>query len=161
MRLLRMRRRFVEFLVGRNSGPACPNFSLSVLQEFDDGALCSDVAFHGARDLAADHGLQRRHFRDCFALTDSEQTMDFLPDERLGTISLAMLSFSRWIAGLPFAETAMNRRFAVPDRGAVLHRRLLFLCAHRSCPSAAVGGAARSCAVSSTLVLLSAQVSCL
>jgi hypothetical protein len=38
-----------EFLVGCTFGPAGSGFSLSVLQEFDDGAPCSDVAFHGLR----------------------------------------------------------------------------------------------------------------
>ena len=89
-----MRRRFVEFLVGRNSGPACPNFSLSVLQEFDDGTLCSDVAFHGARDLATDHGLQRRHFRDCVALTDGQG--------RFETYKVVDASFHNWF-GLALA----------------------------------------------------------
>src|SRR5258706_4186775 len=151
----------VEFLVGCTSGPAGSGFRLSVLQEFDDGALCSDAAFHSACDLAADHGLQRRHFPDCFALTDGEQTVDFLPDERLGTLGFAMLSFSGWIAGSSFAETAVDRRSAVPDRAAVLRRRLLFLCAHRSYSSAAVRDAARSCAISSKLILLAAEVACL
>src|SRR5260370_5779016 len=91
----------VEFLVGCTFGPAGSGFSLSVLHDFDDGTLSSDVAFHGARDLAADHGLQRRHFPDCFSLTDSKQTLDFLPDARLGTLSFAVLPFSRWIAVLP------------------------------------------------------------
>jgi hypothetical protein len=145
-----------EFLVGCTFGPAGSGFSLSVLHDFDDGTLCSDVAFHGARDLAADHGLQRRHFRDCFALTDSKQTIDFLPDERLGTLSFAMPPFSGWIAGLPFAETGVNRRFAVPDRGAALHRRLLFLRVHRLGSSAVGGSAARSCAASSKPIPLAA-----
>src|SRR5258706_14347769 len=136
----------VEFLVGCTSGPAGSGFSLSVLQEFDDGALCSDVAFHGACHQAARHGLQRRHFRELVALAEGERTIEFLPDERLGTLSFAMPSFSGWIAGLPLAETAVDRRLAVPDRITVLGRRLLFLCAHRSY-SAVAGGAARSCAI--------------
>src|SRR5258707_2816838 len=92
------------FLVGCLSRPACSGV-LNVLRDFNEGALCGDVAFRGACDQAADHGLQRRHFRDCIAVTDGERTIDFLPDERLGTLGFAMLSFSRWIAGLPFAET--------------------------------------------------------
>jgi hypothetical protein len=53
----------VEFLVGCSSGPAGSGFSLSVLQEFDDGALCSDVAFHGAchQDAStSDDGIRDR-----------------------------------------------------------------------------------------------------
>src|SRR5258707_14012061 len=105
--------------------------------------------------------MQGRHLLDCVALTDGEQTIDFLPDERLGTRGFAMLPVSRWIAGLPFAETGVDRRFAVPDRGAVLHRRLLFLCAHPPGSSAVGGSAARSCAISSKLVPLTAWVTCL
>src|SRR5260370_9088543 len=116
----------VEFLICRDSGPACSGV-LDVLHDFDDRALGSDVAFRRGRDLAADHGLQRRHLLDCVALTNGEQTIDFLPDERLGTLSFAMLPFSRWIAGLPFAETGVDRRFAVPDRIAVFRRLFLFL----------------------------------
>src|SRR5258708_24657002 len=108
----------VEFLVGC-SRPACSGV-LDVLHDFDEGALGSDVAFRSACDLTADHGLQRRPLRDCVALPNGEQAIDFLPDERLGTLSFAMLPFSRWIAGLPFAETGVDRRFAVPDRIAVL-----------------------------------------
>src|SRR5262245_25282831 len=52
----------IEFLVG-GSRPACLGI-VHVLRGFDDGALSSDVTFRGACDLAADHGLQRRHFRD-------------------------------------------------------------------------------------------------
>src|SRR6266446_2695415 len=58
----------VEFLVGC-SRPACSGV-LDVLHDFDEGALGSDVAFRSACDLAADHGLQRRHSRDLFALAD-------------------------------------------------------------------------------------------
>src|SRR5713226_69632 len=65
----------VEFLVGSTSGPACSGFGLHVLNGFDDGALCSDVAFRGGCDLAADHGLQCRHSRDLVALADGEQAI--------------------------------------------------------------------------------------
>ena len=100
-----MRRRFVEFLVGRNSGPACPNFSLSVLQEFDDGTLCSDVAFHGARDLATDHGLQRRHFRDCVALTDGQQAIGLLPGQYLAlTVACFVGLYIAFITGVAFTR---------------------------------------------------------
>src|SRR5260370_8061277 len=84
----------VEFLVGCTSGPAGSGFSLSVLQEFDDGALCSDVAFHGACHQAARHGLQRRHFRELVALAQGERTIEFLPAKRLPTPTLPSPSFS-------------------------------------------------------------------
>src|SRR5258708_228696 len=106
----------VEFLVGCTSGPAGSGFSLSVLREFDDGALCGDVAFHGACDQAADHGLQRRHLLDCFALTDREQTIDFLRAQPLGPLSFYMPSFSARGAGVPLAETAVAWPFGVPRR---------------------------------------------
>src|ERR1700704_2266924 len=123
----------LELLVGSTSGPACPGFGLDVLYDFDDGALSRDAAFRGGCDLAADHGLQSRHSRDLFALADGEQAIGLLPDELLGTLSFAAPPFSRRIAGLPFAETTVDRRFAIPARGAVL-RRLLFLSAHRVTP---------------------------
>src|ERR1700730_76322 len=150
----------VEFLVGCCSRPACLGV-LDVLRDFNEGTLCGDVAFRGACDQATDHGLQRRHFRDCLALTDGKRTIEFPPDERLGTLSFVALAFSRWIARLPFAETGVNRRLAVSDRVADLSRRVLFLCAHRSYSSAAAGGAARSCAISSKLILLAAEAACL
>src|SRR4030088_3157059 len=123
----------VELLVGSTSGPACPGFGLDVLYGFDKSALSRDAAFRGGCDLAADHGLQSWYFRDLVALTDGEQAIGLLPDELLGTLSFAAPPFSSRIAGLPFAETTVDRRFAIPDRGAVL-RRLLFLSAHRVTP---------------------------
>src|SRR6516164_10105333 len=108
----------VEFLVGCLSGRA--SGVLDVLHEFEEGALGSDVALRSACDLAADDGLQGRHFGDRVALADGQQTIAFLPDERLDTLSFAMPSFSSRIAGLSFAETAVDRRSAVPDRVAVL-----------------------------------------
>src|SRR3982074_324744 len=151
----------LELLVGSTSGPACPGFGLDVLYGFDKSALSRDAAFRGGCDLAADHGLQSRHSRDLFALADGEQAVGFLPDEPLGTLSFAAPPFSGWIAGLPFAESTVERRFAVPDRGTVLRRRLLFLRAHGCYSAAAVGGADRSRATSSKLVPLTAWVACL
>src|SRR5262249_18511438 len=104
----------VEFPVCSTSGPGCSRLHLHVLNAFDDGALRSDVALRGGCDLAADHGLQCRYSRDLVALADGEQTIDFLPDERLGTLSFAMPPLSGWIAGLSFAETAVDGWFAVP-----------------------------------------------
>src|SRR6266446_3526400 len=63
-----------EFLVGCLSRPACSGV-LDVLHDFDEGALGSDVALRGGCDLAADHGLQRRHSRDLFALADVQQAI--------------------------------------------------------------------------------------
>src|SRR5258708_6950895 len=117
-------------LFGGLSRPACSGI-LKVLRDFNESALCGDVAFRGACDLAADHGLQSRHSRDLVALADGERTIEFLPDERLGTLSFGVLPFSGWIAGLPFAETAEHARFAVRDRTAVLRQHSLFLGAHR------------------------------
>src|SRR5262249_46050597 len=140
----------VEFLVGCLSGRACSGV-LDVLHEFEEGALGSDVALRSACDLAADDGLQSWHFGDRVALADGHETMDFLPDERLDALSFAMPSFSSRIAGLSFAETAVDRRSAIADALAVQHGCLLFLCAHRSPSSAAARGAARSFAISSKL----------
>src|SRR5260370_27722825 len=113
------------------SRPACSGI-LNVLRDFNESALCGDIAFRCACDQAADHSLQRRHFPGAIAVTDGERTIEFLPDERLGTLSFAMPPFSGWIAGLPLAETGVDRRFAVSDRGALLRRGFLFMCAHRS-----------------------------
>src|SRR5258708_4170484 len=108
------------------SRPACSGI-LNVLRDFNESALCGDIAFRCACDQAADHSLQRRHFPVAIAVTYGERTLEFLPDETLGTLSFGVLPFSGWIAGLPFAETGVDGRFAVPDRTAVLRQHFLFL----------------------------------
>src|SRR5260370_5778293 len=147
---------FAEFPIGCTSRRACSGLHVHVLNAFDDGALRSDVALRCGRDLATEHGLQCRHLLDCAALANSEQAIRLLPDECLGTLSVAMPPFPGWIAGSSFAETSVNRRFSVPDRGASRHPRSLFLCAHRHSSSATIDDATRSWATSSKLVPLTA-----
>jgi hypothetical protein len=61
----------------------------AVLNGLDDGALCRDVAFRRAGDLAQ-HGLQGRHPPDLAALAQGEETACFRLDERLGPLGVAV-----------------------------------------------------------------------